>query len=184
MEDEFGQQFRLVLIMAAADGVEIVGLRRIAFLVGCLDAAFGHARIGIAHAQFRRHEDLGAVPCRFDGSRRTGAATADDQDIRFELDVIQIDVSRVHAALALQQGSQFLRHFIAFIGADGQDGKAFFMVIRMILAQEFPLLFSREARQFFRQTDIPRSFDPRLGSPHFFCINHDVPLFLDIPRFI
>ena len=65
--------------MAAADGVEIVGLRRIAFLVGCLDAAFGHARIGIAHAQFRRHEDLGAVPCRFDGSRRTGAATADDQ---------------------------------------------------------------------------------------------------------
>ena len=66
------------VVGTAADGVEIVGLRRIAFLVGCLDAAFGHARIGIAYTQFRRHEDLGAVPCRFDGSRRTGAATADD----------------------------------------------------------------------------------------------------------
>lgn len=148
--NEFGQQFRLVLIMAAADGVEIVGRRRITFLIGCLDAAFGHARIGIAYAQFRRHEDLGAVPGRFDGSCRTGAATADDQDIRFELDVVQVDVGRIHAALALQQGGQFLRHFIAFIGADSQDGKAFFMVIRMVLAQEFPLLFCRKAWQFFR----------------------------------
>ena len=63
------------------------------FLIGSLYPAFGHARIGIAQAQFRGHEDLGSMAGRFNGRCRTGSTAADDQDVRFKLDMVYIDVA-------------------------------------------------------------------------------------------
>lgn len=38
---------------------------------------------------------------RFNGRCRTGSTAADDQDVRFKLDMVYIDVGFIHTALAL-----------------------------------------------------------------------------------
>ena len=101
MKDQFREQFGNILIMTAAHGVKIMSCRRIVFLVGSLYASFGNARIGISQPQFRGHEDLRSMAGRFNSGSSPGPAAADDQDICFKLDMVDIDVGFIHAALPL-----------------------------------------------------------------------------------
>ena len=78
MENEFGQKFRFILIMASANSIEIMRCRRIVFFIRRLNTAFSHARIGITKAQFRRHKDPCPVAGGFNSGSGTSPAAADD----------------------------------------------------------------------------------------------------------
>ena len=64
---QHAHQFRLVLEMAAADGVEVMARRRIGARDGGLHAAFGHHGVGVAHAQLGGDQRLDAVARGRDG---------------------------------------------------------------------------------------------------------------------
>ncbi len=54
-------QFGIVGEMAASHDVQVVLAGRVVLLVGCLDAALRHHRIGIAVAQLGDHQDPGTL---------------------------------------------------------------------------------------------------------------------------
>ena len=80
-------QIALIGEVAAADGIEIVVVGRIAFLGRALDAALGHDGVGVAVAQLGGDDDLAAALRRHDRSRGAGPAAAEDQDVGVEIDL-------------------------------------------------------------------------------------------------
>ena len=86
--------------MAAAVSVQevlgggVIGLR------GALDAAFRHHRVRVAEAELGRHEHGSSGVVRFDGGGTTGTAGADDQHVYVIVDVGQVYIANMDAALA------------------------------------------------------------------------------------
>ena len=146
--------------------------RRIVFLIGRLDAAFSHARVGVAETQLRRQQDGRAVLARFNSRRGPGAPASDDEDVRIVLDMAQVKVRAEKAALSLQTRRQLAGHLIACIGADHQNRKILMAVIGMIIPQQLLLFLSRIPAQLRIQALVPRSVYAGLRRQHFFCIFH------------
>ena len=80
---------------AAVDGDQ-----RAVFFFVALDAAFRHHRVRVAEAELGRHEHGSSGVVRFDGGGTTGTAGADDQHVYVIVDVGQVYIANMDAALA------------------------------------------------------------------------------------
>ena len=77
--------------MSAAEGVQIMLLRRIIFLIRSLDTALCHHGVGVTDTKLGHHHNVGTCLMRLDSCGRTGSAAADDQNIHIIIYFIQIN---------------------------------------------------------------------------------------------
>ena len=139
--DQALQQFRFVGIMAAAQSIKIMNSRRVIFLICCLNAAFCHHRIGIAHSELRHQEHFCTGFIGFDCCGSACAAAADDQDVHIIIDAVEIYFITLDTAVGLQEFCQFCWHLAAFIRSDRKNREAALAVIRMIFLQKSVFFF-------------------------------------------
>ena len=85
------QQFRSGRKMSAAEGVQIMLLGRIVFLIRSLDSALCHHSVGVADTKLCHHHHIGACLMCLDSRGRTGSAAADNQNVHIVIHVIQIN---------------------------------------------------------------------------------------------
>ena len=156
--DQLVKQILLGGKMPAAVSVQKMLGRRIVGLVGSLDAAFRHHGIGIAHPQLGHQQHLGAVFMGLDGCRAARAAAADDQHIGIIVRVLQIHRRIPQPGLALQQGSQFGGHLVAFVGAEAQRRKPVVPVVGMEGLQQLFLFLRGHPPGIQLSVFLPRRF--------------------------
>ena len=77
--DQGLDEIRIVAEASAANHIEVVHGRRIVFLVGGLDPALSHHRVGVAEAELGDQQHLGTVFLSQERGAGTRPATADDQ---------------------------------------------------------------------------------------------------------
>jgi hypothetical protein len=127
----------LVLEMPAADHVEVVDAGRVLVaLGGGLDAALGHHGVGVAVAELGGQDHLGALLLGEQGGRAAGAAAADDEHVRLVLDLGQVDLRGVDAALRLEQVHHLVGDVVALGRAHLDLAAPFVLGVGMELFQD------------------------------------------------
>ena len=143
--DELVEQILLRGKMAAAIGVEEVLRGGVVRLVRRLNAALGHHRVRVAHAELRHEQDLCARIVSLDGRGAARAAAADDEHVGLIVGLRQVDVAARKAGLALEQGAQLQWDFFALVRADVERGELVVAIVGVEGLEQNVFLLRRHA---------------------------------------
>ncbi len=100
LHNQTAQKLRPCRKMSAAEGIQIMSLRRIILLIRRLDAALRHHGIGVTDTKLRHHHHIGACLVSLDSRRGTGSA--DDQHIHIISRMIQINGNILDPAVGVK----------------------------------------------------------------------------------
>ena len=134
--------------MAAAKGVKVVLGGRVVGLVRGLDSAFGHHRVGVAYAELCHKQNFGAGLAGHNRGACSGSASADNQNVGFVIDVVKVNLVRLHAGLGLKHFGQFNRGLLSLVGADLKFHKLLLDAVRVELQKKVVLFFRRKTGVF------------------------------------
>ena len=177
-------QFLIRCKVTAAVSIQKMLCRRIVWLIRSLNAAFCHHGICITNPQLGNHHNFLTSFVCFNGSRCTGTAAANDQNIGFIIRTGKIRQIILQTAVGLQQFNQFLWCFLALVRTNAQNIKLIFPIIRMVFLQNLFLFFCGHSSWFHRRICFSRSFYQLNGFQHFFCIHDAAPPYFSISRLL
>ena len=170
--------------MTAAEGVDKVDRGRIVRLVRRLNAALGHHRVRVAHAELRDDHGLCADIVGLNGRRSARAAAADDEHVDVIAHVAQVDVACLDAAVRLEHLGQLVRHLLALVRADAQGRKFALFVIGMIGRKQPILLVGRHAGGLIGDVRGARRLDRLQRFLKILCIHCRAPPYFSISRLL
>jgi len=148
LESQRLDQFRLILEVTAAHDIEIMEIGRVlVWLGGSLNAALSHHGVGITVTQLGRDQDFAAGFLSQERCRSTGTTGADNQNVRFVIDLREVDLRRLDTALGFEQIAHFVRDRIAFRRTDLEFATAFVLDIGMEI-EDFGPFVERHERHF------------------------------------
>ncbi len=149
--DELVDKLLLAEVVAAAISVKEVLGRGVVGLRCTLDAAFRHHRVRVAEAELGRHEHGSSGVVRFDGGGTTGTAGADDQHVYVIVDVGQVYIANMDAALAHEGLGELRVDFVALVGPGPQFCVLVRAVVRVEALQKDVLFFRGHAFRLQRR---------------------------------
>ncbi len=177
-------QFLIRSKVAAAVAVQEVLCRRVVRLVRSLDTAFCHHGVCITDTQLGNDHNLFACVICLDGSRCTGTAAADDQNVGLIVRAGQIRQIILQTAVRLEHFYQFLRSLFTLVRANRQYVKLILTIVRMVFLQNLILFLCGHSSRFHRSIFSALCFNLLNGFQHFFRIHDTAPPYFSISRLL
>ena len=134
--------------MAAAKSVKVVLRGRVVGLVRGLNSAFGHHCVGVANAELCHEQNFGAGLAGHNRGACSGSASADNQNVGFVVDVVKVNLVRLHAGLCLKHLRQFNRGLLSLVGTNLEFHKLLLDAVGVELQKKVVLFFRRKTGVF------------------------------------
>ena len=177
-------QFLVRSKVTAAVAVKEVLCRRIVRLIRSLNAAFCHHGVCITDTQLGYDHNLFACVVRFDRSRCTSTAAADDEHVGFIIRTEKIRQVVLQAAVRLEHFYQFLRSLFALVRTNSQHVELIFAIVRVVFFQNLILFLCGHSSRFHCSIFCTLCFYLLNGFQHFFRIHDTAPPYFSISRLL